>query len=824
MVAEDIPPPTRLHWAVFFWGGLTLILLFLGLSITSLTNNDIWLHMANGRWILEHGQVPLTDPYSFSAAGHRFHAHEWLAGVIFHLVHLLAGVNGLIFFKTALGGTALALTMTAAYRQGARPVSLALCTMVTLAVVNSRFLERPEMFSFAFTALYMLILARDHQRHGQPAAARGGLRDFLQASLLWWLVPVQWLWVQIHGYFITGLALAGTFLLAETLDRLLRRENPGSRPPLRRLISGWAALGVMTVLGLINPNGYEIYLFPFRLAGGDNIFMQTIFEWRPTFTTGLMTQSSMFLAFCAWLSLLTVGCLASPGLLRRDRLWRGVSIIGLLLLPALRPVLAAGATLSQAWESLRTGSALSALPLRAGTGLPGAAWLWSPAELMGSITGQPGLAAALSAPLAPLRLLGGWGDDLFTLVWLALAVMTVLRWRRPAAAGLAVLATLLTFLALLAGSWAAGLMALTLLPALAWATWSKRLPFWHMAVTLVFLVLALRQNRNIVNFALVTLPLVAPALTRLRTALPRAASPGDRRRAAMVAAAATALAGTFLVVLTFTTGWPYTPGITKKVGLGVGSRIPSGAVAYIRDRDLKGQVFNKYAYGAYLIHELYPATRVFMDSRNAVYGEKLYKLYLNTLNVEQVAARTFKTYHFDYVAIDYTFYPGRSPDQGLLSYLRSRPEWVLVEFDDRSLIYVRDGPEHADLIRRDAYRTLDPTAYAPGRLRDASARVRAAFAAESSKALARHPGSRAARLLSAEAALVAGRDTAALELYEQVLAADPGDIFALVTAARVALRLGQREQGLAHYRHALALRPALEDLRTEFLQAQERGL
>jgi tetratricopeptide (TPR) repeat protein len=236
-------------------------------------------------------------------------------------------------------------------------------------------------------------------------------------------------------------------------------------------------------------------------------------------------------------------------------------------------------------------------------------------------------------------------------------------------------------------------------------------------------------------------------------------------------------------------------------------------------------VFNKYAYGAYLIHELYPATRVFMDSRNDVYGEKLYGLYLNTLSDAQVAARTFANYAFDYVAIDYQFYPGRSPDRGLLTYLRSRPdEWVLVEFDDESLIYVRDTPEHSELIRRDAYRTLDPTSYEPGKLRAGSAQVRAAFATESSMALDRHPGSRATRLLAAEAAMVAGQDDTALDLYEQVLTADPGDIFALVAAARVALRLGRNDLGLAHYRHALALRPALDELRTELLQAEKREM
>ncbi|NIV37837.1 MAG: hypothetical protein GWN58_53020, partial [Anaerolineae bacterium] len=84
---------------------------------------------------------------------------------------------------------------------------------------------------------------------------------------------------------------------------------------------------------------------------------------------------------------------------------------------------------------------------------------------------------------------------------------------------------------------------------------------------------------------------------------------GPRLGIAVIAATASLLA-----LLTFQSGWPYTPTIPKKMGLGVGARIPTQAVEYIRDKGLGGKVFNKYAYGAYLIHELYPETRVFMDS------------------------------------------------------------------------------------------------------------------------------------------------------------------------------------------------------------------
>jgi hypothetical protein len=801
---------------LLLWAAGALALLFLALSVTPLTNNDIWLHMANGRWILDNGQVPLLDPYSFSAAGHRFHAHEWLAGVIFHLVHLLAGVTGLILFKTLLGAMAVAISLATARRLGAQPAALALTALVGLAIVNSRFLERPEMFSFAFTAIYIWVLNREHgesearaQDAPQGAAATPWIA-FLRASHLWWLVPIQWAWVQIHGYFLTGLALVGTFLAAETI-RAWRRRGEDRTFPGRRLISGWTALAVMTLLGLVNPNGVEIYIFPFRLAGGDNEFMRTIFEWKPTFVTSIMTRSSMFLAFCLWLALLCVASLDVPALLRRLKVWRGIAVAGLVSLLALRPLLERDLTLPAAWVGIRTGRPLPVPPVHPGTGLAEAAWLWSPADLLASMTGLSGIQAGLDSVLSPLRVVGAWGDDFFTLLWLALVVWLVATWRRPVPAALAVITLALAILFLQAGTWASGILGLTVLPALAWSCWRGRIPLWQLLTSMVFLVLAVRQNRNIVNFALVTLPLLAPALSRLRDALPAAAA-GRRQRSLLIWPA---VATTLLLALTLSAGWPYTPRVSKRFGLGVGDRIPTEAVDYIRTSGLRGQVFNKYAYGAYLIHELYPDTRVFMDSRNGVYGEELYRLYLNSLRDAGVTARVFTRYRFDYVLVDYKFYPDKSPDQGLLSYLRRQPEWILVEFNDQSLVYARDQAGHEGLIRRDGYDILDPAAFQPGELRNSDAGTRDAFARESRRAFARHPHLRSTRLLMAESELTAGRSERALDLFEEVLTDHPDDVFALVAAARVASHLNQFGRARMHYLRVLELRPALDDLRQE---------
>ena len=51
-----------------------------------------------------------------------------------------------------------------------------------------------------------------------------------------------------------------------------------------------------------------------------------------------------------------------------------------------------------------------------------------------------------------------------------------------------------------------------------------------------------------------------------------------------------------------------------------------------------------------------------------------------------------------------------------------------------------------------------------------------------------------------------------------MLADQPEDIFTLITAARVARHLGQLPRARLFYQRALALRPALDDLRAEMEQ------
>jgi hypothetical protein len=54
---------------------------------------------------------------------------------------------------------------------------------------------------------------------------------------------------------------------------------------------------------------------------------------------------------------------------------------------------------------------------------------------------------------------------------------------------------------------------------------------------------------------------------------------------------------------------------------------PAGAVDYLRAHISEDNLFNDYYWGGYLIYQLYPDRRVFIDGRSDVYAERLMDRY-----------------------------------------------------------------------------------------------------------------------------------------------------------------------------------------------------
>ena len=83
-----------------------------------------------------------------------------------------------------------------------------------------------------------------------------------------------------------------------------------------------------------------------------------------------------------------------------------------------------------------------------------------------------------------------------------------------------------------------------------------------------------------------------------------------------------------LIVSTVIYGFPYGETKHRRVGWGLGGRMPYQETAFIAEQGFEGTIFNDYGDGAFLIYHLYPKVRPVMDSRIDVYGRQLYQEYL----------------------------------------------------------------------------------------------------------------------------------------------------------------------------------------------------
>ncbi|MFA5038943.1 MAG: hypothetical protein WC732_04620 [Candidatus Omnitrophota bacterium] len=127
-------------------------------------------------------------------------------------------------------------------------------------------------------------------------------------------------------------------------------------------------------------------------------------------------------------------------------------------------------------------------------------------------------------------------------------------------------------------------------------------------------------------------------------------------------------------------------------------RFPSKAVDFLLKHPFPRVMFNDFNSGSYLIGRAYPFRQVFIDGRTELYGPEFFKQYVETGEGKKEALDAL----FDRYAIKGFFLsnPFQDLHLGLIRYLFYDPAWVIVYFDENSLIFLLDIPENASLIRQ----------------------------------------------------------------------------------------------------------------------------
>jgi hypothetical protein len=304
-----------------------------------LASPDVPLGMAWGRAIVQRGALPDTNVFSHMNPDRVVLLDKWLFQVAIYWVHSHTGPPGLILFRVALLLVALGAGARAAGIRWRRPSHALAAVGMALALLN-RCYVRAELVTWAALPLMLCLV---------PGIAAGRKRTWV------WLVLVQAIWANAHGYWVVGpmlwAAIAAGALVQPWLVRMGigLREAVRQRGALSRLI---AAVPVSLVASCLTPYGVKTLAHPVRLAmelRSHDILKRAVDDFGSPLEAIQRGGTIPFWACCA---MGLGGILAAVYLVRRRRV-RG----------ELLAVLALGLVLGLAYYRNMTMLALCALPM-----------------------------------------------------------------------------------------------------------------------------------------------------------------------------------------------------------------------------------------------------------------------------------------------------------------------------------------------------------------------------------------------------------------------------------------------------------------------------
>ena len=267
---------------------------------------DIYWHLNTGRWIIDHGTLPVADPFLYTLPAVLDERQilllqgYWLAQVIFYFVHTAFGDYGLVFFKSGVFA-ATYFGLWRILRRADVDAALALLILVPLPLLFYRYDElRPQVFSFLGVVLVYacMIWAR--------TALRAGVR--WPPSLLM-LPVVMLLWANLHRGYILG-----TVIILVALGAELWRIACKCRAMDPRIFWRYGLAGGLAILAsLINPMTYHAYLTDLHELGTS--VYRGVDEFLPLWDYAALYQQPLLFFVPAGL----IAMLAAALLVRRHR-------------------------------------------------------------------------------------------------------------------------------------------------------------------------------------------------------------------------------------------------------------------------------------------------------------------------------------------------------------------------------------------------------------------------------------------------------------------------------------------------------------------------
>ena len=204
-------------------------------------------HLRTAESILETGQVPRTDPLSFTKAGQPWIDFEWGFETTEGELYRAGGLPLVCAFCFSLFGATILCIYRTLLQSGFSLSVVLITTGMAFLTIQIHFSARPVLFTYFFMALVVEVWRR----------------RIVPLKRDWLILPIVFAaWANLHAGWLGALVFMAISLAGRLLDRITKRVN-GDEAPL----IPWIGLTLLCFLAtLLNPWGWALHRHIFHMA------------------------------------------------------------------------------------------------------------------------------------------------------------------------------------------------------------------------------------------------------------------------------------------------------------------------------------------------------------------------------------------------------------------------------------------------------------------------------------------------------------------------------------------------------------------------------
>ena len=232
-------------------------------TLGPITSGDLWWHLRTGEWILTHGRLPITDPFSHTAGSTHWVLQEYGSQVLFALAFRLGG-----FWALKVLGAILALgTLGVVYFRARAELRVSWAALL-VAVFALLFALKWELRPHLISVLFFFWLERCLFPRGRSLTAKRFStpppRRLLEVAIL------SMVWVQLHAEAL----FAPLLTLAVFVGALVATLREGAKP---RHALTWLGMFLASLAGsLASPLFFEPHRYALIGRGVPQLYIE---EW-----------------------------------------------------------------------------------------------------------------------------------------------------------------------------------------------------------------------------------------------------------------------------------------------------------------------------------------------------------------------------------------------------------------------------------------------------------------------------------------------------------------------------------------------------------------